>query len=531
MALLQVIGIASVFPFMQLVSEPETIADNRFLSLVYNKFNFQDAKSMLIASGIGVIVLLGIANVASIYISWLQQKFAWNVLHNIGSRLLQNYLYQPYKYFLKNNTSTLLTNITSEVALFTSGVLLPSIQFISKLLMAITISILLVVANPVITGVMFGILSLTYLLIYASRKNFLKRLGNDRVKTNRKKFKNADEALKGVKTLMIYGKREFFYDRFFDASNRNSKIPPLVNIIGIIPKYLIEIIAFAGIIGTSTKIRHNLPVIDLIQKDLKLDSTMPELSENVSYDRYKFEKEINVHQLGFQYDETSQNTLSQIDISIKKGQTVAFVGSTGSGKTTLSDIIVGLLLPKEGNISIDDNTLQKSDIRSWQNELGYVPQQVFLYDETVIKNIAFGIEEGQIDLQKIQSVAKLVNMHDFITEELPDQYNTLVGENGVRLSGGQRQRLGLARALYREPSVLILDEATSALDGITENIIIESLKNISSDLTVIIVAHRLSTVKHADKIYLLKQGKVADEGTYDNLINSSPEFRKMAELS
>ncbi len=554
---------------MQLVSDPSTIQENAFLARIYDSLGFKEERSMLIASGISVIILLTLSNIGSVLTTWFQQKYSWNVLHNTSTRLLKKYLHRPYNFFLKENSSRLLTNLTSEVGLLCSGILLPSIQLISKILLVIIIAALLIAVNPMVALLMFLILSSTYYLIFASRKNYLKKIGHQRIQLNRKKFKHADEALKGIKTLMIYNKRNFFFNRFVTASKKHSLIAPSVSIISTFPKYIIEVVAFSCIVliilvqlssgknvesiipllslyalaayrllpafqvifSNLTKLRHNLPTLDTLYNDLKESETITRYEDVSEFEKIQFEHQVEVSQLGFQYDEAISPTLNAVDITIQKGKTVAFVGSTGSGKTTLIDILVGLLAPKSGSISIDDQVLDDSMIRSWQNEISYVPQDVFLYDDSISNNIAFGVSEEIIDHEKISHVAKLVNLHQFITEDLANQYETTIGENGVRLSGGQRQRLGLARALYRNPSVLVLDEATSALDGVTENIIIESLKNFNQDLTVIIIAHRLATVKHADNIYFLKNGKIDAQGTYEQLLSRSSEFRKMAELS
>ena len=210
-----------------------------------------------------------------------------------------------------------------------------------------------------------------------------------------------------------------------------------------------------------------------------------------------------------------------------KNTSIGFAGSTGSGKTTLIDVILGLLDPKKGNIIVDDTIINNQNILSWQNKISYVPQTIFLIDESISSNIAFGIKREEIDHDRVMKAAQLANLDRFV-EDLPEKYDTLVGENGVKLSGGQRQRIGIARALYNEPEVLVLDEATSALDGITENYVMEAIESLSNKLTLIIVAHRITTIENCDMIYFLEEGKIKDYGTYDELITKNSQFKKMA---
>lgn len=223
--------------------------------------------------------------------------------------------------------------------------------------------------------------------------------------------------------------------------------------------------------------------------------------------------------------------LDKFNVNIRKGEIVAFIGSTGAGKTTLIDLIVGLLNVTNGVLKVDNQIIDKNNQTAWQKQIAYVPQEVFLFDDTIARNIVIGQADEKIDLERVKMVAKMADIYNFISNELPQGFDEQIGERGVRLSGGQRQRLGLARALYRNPSVLVLDEATSALDTVTENSIIATLKNLPEEITTIIIAHRLSTVRHADCIYLLENGKIKAKGSYSDLETSSVDFQEMVELS
>jgi ABC-type multidrug transport system fused ATPase/permease subunit len=266
-----------------------------------------------------------------------------------------------------------------------------------------------------------------------------------------------------------------------------------------------------------------------------LDDILFRLNENKNLkiskktnNKLQIKNEIKIDDLDFIYPNSNRMALNKINLIIQSGEKIGIVGSTGSGKTTLIDVLLGLLNPTNGEISLDGNGISKLGLKKWQNSIGYVPQNIFLSDKTIAENIAFGLSKDELDIKRVKEVCKIANLHSFISEELEQKYFTEVGERGVRLSGGQRQRIGIARALYNNPSLLVLDEATSALDNITEKLIIESIANHFKSITTIIIAHRLNTIKNCDCIFYLENGKIKSYGTYDELIYKSKEFKKLA---
>lgn len=568
MGFLEVVGIASILPFMQLIAEPEAINENKWLSWAYQFFAFENHRSMLIATGVMVIVLITVANLFSILTMWLQYSYSWDIAHNLGIRLLSTYLKKPYVFFLNTNTSQLRTYLISEVGTLTGGVLIPIIEIVSKVLVSLVIFVLLLVVNPKIASVMLLTLGGAYAIIYLSRQRVLKRLGEKRIEVNMGRYLSLEELLVGIKTIRVYGVERFFYNRYHEASAEFCKVQPQVQLIMVSPRYILEILAFGGILAVTlylfitsgdmqsalpvlslyavagyrllpalqkafsaaAKLRHNYPVFSKLYDDLIIGLDTEEPSSRIRVTD-PFKQDLVLENIGFQYENMPQPVLQNLNLTIRKGEVVAFIGSTGSGKTTLIDLVVGLLTPTTGRIFLDGKALTKSNIHKWQDQIAYVPQEVFLFDDTVAHNIVIGCEEEDIDYERLKEVAKIADIYDFISEELPGGFAAEIGERGVRISGGQRQRLGLARALYQKPSVLILDEATSALDSITERGIIESLKKLPEELTVIIIAHRLSTVRHTNCIYLLQEGNIIERGDYDQLIESSEVFRTMVQLS
>ena len=356
------------------------------------------------------------------------------------------------------------------------------------------------------------------------------------------------------------GLEKIFIDRFSKPSKKIASNTALEAVINNIPRYVLEAITFGGILlivlflmYSGNEIRDILPILTLyvyagyrlmpaiqqiyislnnlrvvgpalnsLHKDLlNLSSKI----NNEKIETIKFTKSMDLNHISFKYENNPKMTINEVTLQIKPFTTIGFVGSTGSGKTTMIDIILGLLKAHEGKLSVDGKIINRDNLRSWQRSIGYVPQQIFLSDDTISANVAFGIESGDIDQEKVEKVCKIANLHNFIIDELPLQYKTTVGERGVRLSGGQRQRIGIARALYHRPQLLILDEATSSLDNVTENLIMESIYKLKKNITIIIIAHRLNTVKNCDKIFLFNKGKLEGQGTYDELIESSDQFK------
>jgi len=308
------------------------------------------------------------------------------------------------------------------------------------------------------------------------------------------------------------------------------QIVPLVGLYALAAYRLMP--ALQQIFQDLTSVRFSRCALDVIYNDFtqcaykQRESISPQTQQSLP-----FSKSIEFRKMTFQYSKAPKPIIEDFDLLINANTTIGLVGATGAGKTTIIDILLGLLTPRKGGIFVDGVKVTEENIRSWQKNLGYVPQHIYLCDDTVKRNIAFGVPDNEIDGQAVRGAAILANIHDFVEKELPQQYETLVGERGIRLSGGQRQRIGIARTLYHNPSVIVFDEATSALDGITEDTILEAIHHLAHKKTIVIIAHRLGTVKECDIIYLLEQGRIVDQGTYDQLLANNQQFRKMAKVT
>ena len=567
MGLLEVVGLASILPFIQLVADPSIIESNGFLNSIYVATGLDSHRQMLVLTGVAVIGLIVFVNLFAIMTNWLTLKYNWDAAHALSTRLLSVYLHNPYQYFLDTNSAYIASYVVAEVATVVKGVILNVIAIISRGFVILILFSLLLVVDIKVALTMFVILAGAYVVIFLIQRKFLKTLGEDRIKFNTQRFKSLLEAFRGIKTVMVYDKKELFEKNFAEASYGFSETQPKLQMALSTPRHLLEILAFSAIVcvtiylytssGNFTEIvpkltlyalagyrlipalqqvfsaagsvRNSIPALDKVYDDLVKFKDLPKqdaLSAQVS----KINGDIQLTDITFTYPGSDGPALSKINLSIRKGEKIAFVGTTGSGKTTLVDLLLGLHQPDSGVISVGDSAINKQNLRNWRASVAYVSQDIFLFDDQLDNNIAFAKNQQDVDQDRLKEVLKIADLADFVST-LPDGLKTVIGENGVRLSGGQKQRIGLARALFTSPDVLILDEATSALDNTTEKGIIDSLALLPKDITTIIIAHRLSTVRDADRIFLLEKGQIKDHGRYEQLIDSSETFREMAHLT
>ncbi len=563
MALLDMMGVASILPFIAVLSNPDIIETNVTLNKMFqfsSIFGVENNHQFLFALGILVFITLVTSLIFKALTNYVQLRFVQMREYSVGKRLLQGYLHQPYSWFSGRNSADLGKNILSEVGTVIGAGMKPLMDLIAQVMVTTAIIILLFIIDPKLIIIVSFFLISSYGLFFYFIRRYLGRIGKERFESNMHRFKTISEAFGASKEVKVGGLEQTYIKIFSNSAKHFARTLASAGAINLLPRYFLETFAFGGILmitlykmTQSGSISNSLPIISLYAfagyrllpalqqiyvSFTKLTFVRPSLDRiyndtknlkpfiiNQDQGILLLNKSITLKNIHYNYPNASRTVLKEINLNISAKTTVGLVGTTGSGKTTTVDIILGLLEAQKGTLEVDGKIITKQNSRSWQRSIGYVPQHIYLADDTVAANIAFGVEPKDINKESVEKAAKIANLNKFVTEELPKQYQTIIGERGVKLSGGQRQRIGIARALYHKPQVLILDEATSALDNQTEKAVMDAINNLSKDITIILIAHRLSTVKKCDKIFLLEKGQLKNEGTFEELINIDENFR------
>lgn len=556
--LAQSASIVLVLPFINVVLNPSIIQENDILRFVNDLFGLQRTLTFLIVLGSFIFLAVIGSNVLMVITIYAKKRFVTMRNHHLSKRLLIKYLSSPYSFFLKRNSSELTKRVLDEVNQFTNLYLMALMESViyGVTLLIIIITVLLIDFTASITAlIVFGLL---YGLIIYRLKFSLKKKGKEAVEFNRLRYLYATESLNSIKTTKVLGKESYYIDQYDKASIQFAKNNTYKAIVKALPRYIIEGIAFGGLVlfvviqlylgrsldtlipivgvlglagyrmlpglnqifGSISSIIYSSPIVNKIYEEMLDVSEFPSVYDN-NLENLQFGDEIKLDKINFNYDGNQQFNLKNISLAIKKNEVIGFIGETGSGKSTLIDILMGLLKPNEGSMLVDEELINQENIRSYQRLIGYVPQDIYLSDGSIEKNIAFGVKDSEIDQERIKKAAQIAAIDQFIEKELDEGYQTFVGERGVRLSGGQRQRIGIARALYHQPEIIVFDEATSALDNETEKEVLKAIKNASKDRTVIMIAHRLNTLKDCDVIYKLDKGQIVFSGSYQDVIKNA----------
>jgi len=570
-AVLQAAGTFSVLPFIRLVMDSSIAFQNRWLFLVYDTLNFTEVNSFIIFVGMLMFVIIVASNGVSAFTTWLKIRFVWMNNHRLSRRLLEKYLSMPYAYFLNQNSADLSKNVLSEVRHLTNSYLLKILTIIKDGLTALFVLIILFWVDVVVSMVAFFVIGGAYAVIYWRINKKLESYGAKRLEANKMRYKTVKEAFGGIKEIKVLNREPYFLKGYSKSSLKTARFESWNAVVGSMPHYALEAMAYGGIIifvlillltrgdayqvvplaglfvvagsrlmpslksifTSYTKMQFNQAVLDRVHRDIMGDekeAAEPVVSKKELPEPLPFLQDIKLKNITYSYPETAYPVIRNINLTIKRNTMVAFVGPTGAGKTTLVDIILGLLTPQQGAMTVDGVIIDRKNLANWQRNIGYVPQHIYLSDNSLARNIAYGVPDSEIDMSAVERAARVANIHDFIAKDLPKGYHTTVGECGIRFSGGERQRIGIARALYHDPEVLVFDEATSALDGVTEDAVLGALENASRLKTLLIIAHRLTTIKNCDVVYMMAEGKIVASGTYDELIGRNEQFKKMAKV-
>jgi len=575
-------GIASVGFFVGMLGDITILERDNVLSQIYLWSGILDPHSFVFWVGVGLMIFLMSSAAISVYTIWQVALFGSRLGAEIGSRLYRHYMYQNWLFHASENSAQLTKQISVEAMRVTSYVINPLMQVNARLMVVSFILITIFVIDPIVAATGLAIFALAYVLLYKIVRNRLMKNGRIVSEVSTLRLKLLAEGFGGIKDLLLLGRQKDFVERFRSSSDAFANAQGVNSALAQFPRYIMELFAYGSIIllvlflikayegdlgavlpmlavyalagfkllptvqqiySNIAKIKGNIAAFESIREDLKSsqrDATKqlydPLCNENnvsntvgmmTKVDRISPKLNIELKNVSFTYPGKEISALDNLSMNVPVNKVIGIVGSSGSGKSTTIDMLLGLISPQKGQMLVDGQVVDSEELRAWQNALGFVPQSIFLSDASILENIAFGLPKKKIDVARIEKVLKLSRLDDLVGQ-LPDGLETVVGERGVQLSGGQRQRIGIARSLYQDAEVLILDEATSALDGITEKLIMDAIHDFSGSKTIIMIAHRLKTVKKCDVIYLMEQGKIKDQGTFEELNARNEIFKSMA---
>lgn len=540
----EILGIGLIIPIISFISNPNLINEYPYLKLLINKFGAYNTKNFIIIFFVFFVFFYLLRTFFLIYVAWKQNQFSGSIYKHLSNYFLTGYLNCSYQFHLQNNSSPMIKNLQVEIELMGS-ITNTALGFLSEFFVALSIIFILFIVQPfgaLIITIFFLIAGFVYNLFF---KNKLTEWGSQRLKHIEKRSQIIFESFEGIKELKLFSAENFFLKRFNYHTKKFTSVAIKSGTIAQIPRLYLELLSiialsisiifiFINSNGNTTSIftllsiyvasafrilpsvnrmmssfqsiKYLLPLIDkLVSEKNVIDEYYFNRKHSSQSEIINFSKTIEIQNITFRYENAVQNALENINFTIQKGDFIGIIGESGSGKSTFIDIFIGLFVPKSGNILVDGIVL--NDYITWRRKIGYVSQNIYLIDDTIVNNIAFGQNSEEIDLSRIDYVLKEAQLYDFIYS-LPLNVQTTIGERGVRFSGGQRQRLGIARALYHDPEILVFDESTSALDSSTEAEIMKSILNLNKNTTVLFITHRLSTIENCNHVYKLEKGRI-----------------------
>ncbi len=565
-ALLETFVVGIIYPFISILKRPEVIHEHKVLQRIYEVMSVMSTNGFIIWAAVGLIMVYVFKNSYVIFLAYVQSRFIYNKQAVFSRRLFTSYLYKPYTFHLQRNTAELIYKINDSVSKLFGGFLFFSLMFVIEIMTTAFILGILILMKPlptILTGLALVIIIIVFYRVFRQKMG---ELGKTRQLHGEQMIQWVNQGLGGIKEVKILGREDFFIreyeknsllyagaERNFQVINqlprsfletacivgmllvvvltmgRNGEFQTIIPTLSLFAVAAFRILPAMGrIFNAATQIRYHSFSLDAVCNDMALLDKTVNLKTSPASSSEKvicFDTAIEIKDVYYQYPNAKKSVLNGISLTIPKQYSVGLVGPSGAGKTTIIDVIVGLLMPTQGEVLIDGKGI-KDNLINWQRMIGYIPQNIYLSDDTVRRNIAFGLAGEKIDEEQVWSVLASAQLEKFI-KSLPEGLDTFIGERGIRLSGGQRQRIGIARALYHNPEVLIMDEGTASLDNETEWEIMQAVRNLSGTKTIIIVAHRLGTVKSCDRLYFIRDGEVIDYGRYEELFDKSQEFKAM----
>ncbi len=564
---LETVGLGLFFPFIKLLIQPDQIDELRQHLDFLTFFADADSNTLLIVLSIFILVLFVLKNIFLLLIYYVQAKFTLDNVRLLSTRLYRVYLCGPYAMHLSRNSADLIQNIHAAASSSLIGSFMGFLTLFSELLMMIAIVILLLFIDPMTTLAAGSFLGGSVWLIYSLLRLRVQYWGERTLKVEKAILKSLQQGLHSIKEIKVLGREDSVLNDYKMPLDEYIKLTTIKTVMTQAPRLWIEtitictvmaIILYALVAGESAvsilpmlavfaggalrlipsmnrivvafnRIHDSQYSVDVIYNDINLKQPADIGTQNANSSTIDFNRNIVLDKVSYKYETGNHAAVDAVSLKLEKGQSLGIVGASGAGKSTMADLLLGLLEPTSGRILVDDKDIT-ANLRGWQRHLGYVPQTIYLLDDSLRRNIALGVPDDEIDEEQILRAIRLAQIEDFIAT-LPQGLDTNVHEHGVRLSGGQRQRVGIARALYHHPSMIVFDEATSALDNHTELEVNRAIESLSGKLTVIIIAHRLSTVRKCDKIVFLKDGRVDGLGTFESLSNDNDSFRSLVTLS
>lgn len=544
---LELMGVAIFNPYINIITNLKKIQGTWYLEYFYNLFHFQSTKGFLAALSVGIIVIYIVKNVYLIVLRSNFFRFSYDTQRRLSTRLLVTYMKEPYTFHLNKNIATLQRSLQEDTNYFVQ-VIMYGLELITEITVCTVMGIYLFIVSKSITVIILGLLVSCAGGFLVFTKKYASRLGRENQGYREKIFQWMNQSIGGVKEIKILGREAFFsrkYERYYEKYARGLWISRTLSIL---PKYVVEALCMSGLLLAivvkmffgeadfayfipqlgifavaafrlmpsvgklneyTTSILYALPSVDLIYHDLREIEDYVGKQDAEEREDWRLQGDVRIEHVTYCYPDTDEPVIRDANFSIPKGKTVAFIGASGAGKTTMVDIILGLLTPQEGKVTADGLDVFEKP-KTWRSQVGYIPQVIYLSDDTIRNNIAFGVGENEIDENAVRQAMDEAQLSEFV-DSLAYGLDTIVGDRGVRLSGGQRQRIGIARALYHDPEILVLDEATSALDNDTEAAVMEAIERLQGMKTMIIIAHRLTTIRNADIIYAVEDGRVTQK--------------------